>query len=43
MVLFSILYIVWVYRSPNSALDKNGILNQATEDGSKLKSELITV
>ena len=43
MVIFSILYIVWVFRSPNSALDKNDILNQAIEDVSKLKSELITV
>ena len=37
----TILYIICLYRSPNSTIDKNDLLNQAFEDVSKLKGELL--
>ena len=37
----TILYIICEYRSPNSAIDNNDLLNQTIEDVSKLKGELL--
>ena len=37
----TIVYIICVYRSPNSTIDNNDLLNQTVEDVSKLKSELL--
>ena len=37
----TILYIICPYRSPNSTIDNNDLLNQTKEDVSKLKSELL--
>ena len=37
----TILYIICVYRFPNSTIDNNDLLNQTIEDISKLKGELL--
>ena len=37
----TILYIICVYRSRNSTIDNNDLLNQTIEDVSKLKGELL--
>ena len=37
----TILYIICVYRSPNSTIENNDLLNQTIEDVSNLKGELL--
>ena len=39
----TILCIICVYRSPNSTIDNNDLLNQTIQEVSKLKGELLVV